>query len=123
MLQIIQAEGDGVTPILSTGISATLLATSRTVQSTFKVPLLLNVALSYNLKLCAEEAKTPLQSKLIVWGRAPITYIHTFKAVGRLLHNLAESVTSFRRKFMLLGRDFRQVIKLHGLSPRANYTY
>ncbi|GBN70859.1 hypothetical protein AVEN_46065-1 [Araneus ventricosus] len=51
-----------------------------------------------------------LKTKLIVWDEAPMTHVHAFLAVDRLLQDLTKCKEPFGGKVILLGGDFRQVL-------------
>ncbi|GBM84766.1 hypothetical protein AVEN_118890-1 [Araneus ventricosus] len=51
-----------------------------------------------------------LETKLIVWDEAPMTHVHAFLAVDRLLQDLTKCQEPFGDKVILLGGDFRQVL-------------
>ncbi|GBM42796.1 hypothetical protein AVEN_265603-1, partial [Araneus ventricosus] len=57
-----------------------------------------------------KEADMLLKTKLIVWDEAPMTHVHAFLAVDRLLRDLTKCKEPFGGKVILLGGDFRQVL-------------
>ncbi|GBN02120.1 hypothetical protein AVEN_191272-1 [Araneus ventricosus] len=103
-------KGDDVIPVASTGIAATLLIGGRTAHSVFKIPIDLNATSTCNLKPNTKEADMLLKTKLIVWDEAPMTHVHAFLAVDRLLQDLTKCKEPFGGKVILLGGDFRQVL-------------
>ncbi|GBN80645.1 hypothetical protein AVEN_190716-1 [Araneus ventricosus] len=96
--------------VASTGIAATFLSGGRTAHSIFKIPLTLNATSTCNLKPSTSEAKILLDAKVIVWDEAPMTHVHAFLAVDRLLKDLTKCDEPFGGKIILLGGDFRQVL-------------
>ncbi|GBO03347.1 hypothetical protein AVEN_171030-1 [Araneus ventricosus] len=112
LLHTIRGRGDDVIPVASTGIAATLLIGGRTAHSVFKIPIDLNATSTCNLKPNTKEADMLLKTKLIVWDEAPMTHVHAFLAVDRLLQDLTKCKEPFGGKVILLGGDFRQVLPL-----------
>ncbi|GBM72301.1 ATP-dependent DNA helicase pif1 [Araneus ventricosus] len=112
LLHTIRGRGDDVIPVASTGIAATLLIGEggRTAHSVFKIPIDLNATSTCNLKPNTKEADMLLKTKLIVWDEAPMTHVHAFLAVDRLLQDLTKCKEPFGGKVILLGGDFRQVL-------------
>ncbi|GBM19767.1 hypothetical protein AVEN_59446-1 [Araneus ventricosus] len=110
LLHTIRGRGDDVIPVASTGIAATLLIGGRTAHSVFKIPIDLNATSTCNLKPNTKEADMLLKTKLIVWDEAPVTHVHAFLAVDRLLQDLTKCKEPFGGKVILLGGDFRQVL-------------
>ncbi|GBN03199.1 hypothetical protein AVEN_136525-1, partial [Araneus ventricosus] len=110
LLHTIRGRGDDVIPVASTGIAATLLIGGRTAHSVFKIPIDLNATSTCNLKPNTKEADMLLKTKLIVWDEAPMTHVHAFLAVDRLLQDLTKCKEPFGGKVILLGGDFRQVL-------------
>ncbi|GBO46218.1 hypothetical protein AVEN_94312-1, partial [Araneus ventricosus] len=72
--------------------------------------LTLNATSTCNLKPNTSEAKILLDAKVIVWDEAPMTHVHAFLAVDRLLKDLTKCDEPFGGKIILLGGDFRQVL-------------
>ncbi|GBM38962.1 hypothetical protein AVEN_271070-1 [Araneus ventricosus] len=101
---------DQAIAVASTGIAATFLSGGRTAHSIFKIPLTLNATSTCNLKPNSSEAKILLDAKVIVWDEAPMTHVHAFLAVDRLLKDLTKCDEPFGGKIILLGGDFRQVL-------------
>ncbi|GBO04730.1 hypothetical protein AVEN_179310-1 [Araneus ventricosus] len=91
-------------------IAATLLIVGRTAHSVFKIPIDLNAAYTCNSKPNINEADMLLKTKLIVWDEAPMTHVHAFFAVDRLLQDLTKCKEPFGGKAIRLGGDFRQVL-------------
>ncbi|GBL84545.1 hypothetical protein AVEN_117275-1 [Araneus ventricosus] len=58
----------------------------------------------------SKEADMLLKTKLIVWDEAPMTHVHAFLSVDRLLQDLTTCKEPFGGKVILLGGDFRQVL-------------
>ncbi|GBN54970.1 hypothetical protein AVEN_216338-1 [Araneus ventricosus] len=110
LLHAVRGKGDQAIAVASTGIAATLLTGGRTAHSIFKIPLTLNVTSTCNLKPNTSEAKILLDAKVIVWDEAPMTHVHAFLAVDRLLKDLTKCDEPFGGKIILLGGDFRQVL-------------
>ncbi|GBO22796.1 hypothetical protein AVEN_157229-1 [Araneus ventricosus] len=102
-LHTIRGRGDDVIPVASTGIAATLLIRGRTAHSVFKIPIDLNATSTCNLKPNTKEADMLLKTKLIVWDEAPMTYVHAFLAIDRLLQDLTKCKEPFVGKVILLG--------------------
>lgn len=119
LLHTIRAKGDSVIPVASTGIAATLLIGGRTAHSIFKIPIEINSTSTCNIKPNTKEADKLLKAKLIVWDEAPMTHIHAFIAVDRLLRDLTKSEKPFGGKVILLGGDFRQVLPVILRGSRA----
>ncbi|GBL66261.1 hypothetical protein AVEN_260218-1 [Araneus ventricosus] len=111
LLHAIRGKGDQAIAVASTGIAATLLSGGRTAHSIFKIPLTLNATSTCNLKPNTSEAKILLNAKVIVWDEAPMTHVHAFLAVDRLLKDLTKCDEPFGGKIILLGGDFRQVLQ------------
>ncbi|GBN19551.1 hypothetical protein AVEN_124242-1 [Araneus ventricosus] len=86
------------------------LIRGRTAHSVFKIPIDLNATSTCNLKPNTKEADMLLKTKLIVWDEAPMTHVHAFLAVDRLLQDLTKCKEPFGGKVILLGGDFRQVL-------------
>ncbi|GBL80201.1 hypothetical protein AVEN_29175-1 [Araneus ventricosus] len=107
---IYERKGDQAIAVASTRIAATLLSGGRTAHSIFKIPLTLNATSTSNLKPNTSEAKILLDAKVIVWDEAPMTHVHAFLAVDRLLKDLTKCDEPFGGKIILLGGDFRQVL-------------
>ncbi|GBN29840.1 ATP-dependent DNA helicase PIF1 [Araneus ventricosus] len=112
LLHAVRGKGDQGIAVASTGIAATLLSGGRTAHSIFKIPLTLNATSTCNLKPNTSEAKILLDAKVIVWDEAPMTYVHAFLAVDRLLKDLTKCDEPFGGKIILLGGDFRQVLQV-----------
>ncbi|GBM42449.1 hypothetical protein AVEN_116213-1, partial [Araneus ventricosus] len=110
LLHTIRGRDDDVIPVASTGIAATLLIGGRTAHTVFKIPIDLNATSTCNLKPNTNEAGMLLKKKLIVWDEAPMTHVHAFLAVDRLLQNLTKCKEPFGGQVILLGGDFRQVL-------------
>ncbi|GBM34040.1 hypothetical protein AVEN_162220-1 [Araneus ventricosus] len=110
LLHAVRGKGDQAIAVASTGIEATLLSGGRTAHSIFKIPLTLNATSTCNLKPNTSEAKILLDAKVIVWDEAPMTHVHAFLAVDRLLKDLTKCDEPFGGKIILLGGDFRQVL-------------
>ncbi|GBM22566.1 hypothetical protein AVEN_183992-1 [Araneus ventricosus] len=110
LLHAVRGKGDQATAVASTGIAATLLSGGRTAHCIFKIPLTLNATSTCNLKPNTSEANTLLDAKVIVWDEAPMTHVHAFLAVDRLLKDLTKCDEPFGGKIILLGGDFRQVL-------------
>ncbi|GBN62664.1 hypothetical protein AVEN_142181-1, partial [Araneus ventricosus] len=81
-----------------------------TAHSVFKIPIDLNATSTCNLKPNTKEADMLLKTKLIVWDEAPMTHVHAFLAVDRLLQDLTKCEEPFGGKVILLGGDFCQVL-------------
>ncbi|GBN96392.1 hypothetical protein AVEN_7481-1 [Araneus ventricosus] len=110
LLHAVRGKGDQAIAVASTGIAATLLSGGRTAHSIFKIPLTLNATSTCNLKPNTSEAKILLDAKVIVWDEAPMTHVHAFLAVDRLLKDLTKCDEPFGGKIILLDGDFRQVL-------------
>ncbi|GBM71541.1 hypothetical protein AVEN_219403-1, partial [Araneus ventricosus] len=110
LLHTTRGKGHHVTTVASTGIAATLLNGGRTAHSVFKIPIVLNATSTCNVKPNTQEAKLICDTKLIIWDEAPMTHVHAFIAVDRLLQDLANCSLPFGGKVILLGGDFRQVL-------------
>ncbi|GBN56753.1 hypothetical protein AVEN_270976-1 [Araneus ventricosus] len=110
LLHAVKGKGDQAIAVASTRIAATLLSGGRTAHSIFKIPLTLNATSTCNLKPNTSEAKILLDAKVIVWDEAPMTHVHAFLAVDRLLKDLTKCDEPFGGKMILLGGDFRQVL-------------
>ncbi|GBM58424.1 hypothetical protein AVEN_63782-1 [Araneus ventricosus] len=110
LLHAVRGKGDQAIAVASTGIAATLLSGGRTAHYIFKIPLTLNATSTCNLKPNTSEAKILLDAKVIVWDEAPMTHVHAFLAVDRLLKDLTKCDEPFGEKIILLGGDFRQVL-------------
>ncbi|GBM59989.1 ATP-dependent DNA helicase PIF1 [Araneus ventricosus] len=106
----VRGKGDQAIAVASTGIAATFLSGGRTAHSIFKIPLTLNATSTCNLKPNTSEAKILLDAKVIVWDEAPMTHVHAFLAVDRLLKDLTKCDEPFGGKIILLGGDFCQVL-------------
>ncbi|GBN02812.1 hypothetical protein AVEN_126565-1 [Araneus ventricosus] len=110
LLHAVRGKGDQAIAVASTGIAAAFLSGGRTAHSIFKIPLTLNATSTCNLKPNTSEAKILLDAKVIVWDEAPVTHVHAFLAVDRLLKDLTKCDEPFGGKIILLGGDFRQVL-------------
>ncbi|GBM91219.1 hypothetical protein AVEN_211510-1 [Araneus ventricosus] len=110
LLHTIRGKGHHVTPEASTGIAATLLNGGRTAHSVFKIPIVLNATSTCNVKPNTHEAKLICDTKLIILDEAPMTHVHAFIAVDRLLQDLANCSLPFGGKVILLGDVFRHVL-------------
>ncbi|GBM09184.1 hypothetical protein AVEN_169133-1 [Araneus ventricosus] len=110
LLHAFRGKGDQAIAVASTGITTTLLSGGRTAHSIFKIPLTLNATSTCNLKPNTSEAKILLDAKVIVWDEAPMTHVHAFLAVDRLLEDLTKCDEPFGGKIILLGGDFCQVL-------------
>ena len=110
LLHAVRGRGDEAIPVASTGIAATLLNGGRTAHSIFKIPLALNGTSTCCVKPNTSEAQKLLHAKLIVWDEAPMTHVHAFLAVDRLLKDLTKRSEPFSGKVILFGGDFRQVL-------------
>ncbi|GBN85615.1 hypothetical protein AVEN_188546-1 [Araneus ventricosus] len=88
LLHAIRGKGDQAIAVASTRRAATLLSGGRIAHSFFKIPLTLNATSTCNLKPNSSEAKILLDAKVIVWDEAPMTHVHAFLAVYRLLKDL-----------------------------------
>ncbi|GBM49647.1 hypothetical protein AVEN_3230-1 [Araneus ventricosus] len=109
----IRGKGNHAIAVASTGIAATLLNGGRSAHSIFKIPLTLNATSTCNFKPSTSEAKILLDAKVVVWDEAPMTHVHAFSAVYRLLKDLTEcddDESDEGGKIILLGGDFRQVL-------------
>ncbi|GBN68097.1 hypothetical protein AVEN_104931-1 [Araneus ventricosus] len=106
----VRGKGDQAIAVASTGMAATFLSGGRTAHSIFKIPLTLNATSTCNLKPNTSEANILLDAKVIVWDEAPMTHVHAFLAVDRLLKDLTKCDEPFGGKILLLGGDFRQVL-------------
>ncbi|GBL97996.1 hypothetical protein AVEN_126889-1 [Araneus ventricosus] len=85
LLHAVRGKGDQAIAVASTGIAATMLS---------------------------GEAKILLDAKVIVWDEAPMTHVHAFLTVDRLLKDLTKCDEPFGGKIILLGGDFRQVLSV-----------
>ncbi|GBO03342.1 hypothetical protein AVEN_231803-1 [Araneus ventricosus] len=74
------------------------------------MPIVLNATSTCNMKPNTQEDKLICDTKLIIWDEVPMTYVHVFIAVDRLLQDLANCSLPFGGKVILLGGDFRQVL-------------
>ncbi|GBO21876.1 hypothetical protein AVEN_60834-1 [Araneus ventricosus] len=108
LIHIIRGEGDQVAYVASTGIAVTLLDGSRTAHSVFKIPLVLDATSTCNVKPNSPEAKLLKETKIIIWDESPMTNIHAFLAVNRLLRDILDCSKPFGGKVILLDGDFRQ---------------
>ncbi|GBM57540.1 hypothetical protein AVEN_97653-1 [Araneus ventricosus] len=64
------------------------------------------------LKSNTSEAKILLDAKVNDWDEAPMTHVHAFLAVDRLLKDLTKCDEPFGGKIILLGGDFRQILSV-----------
>ncbi|GBM82795.1 hypothetical protein AVEN_139442-1 [Araneus ventricosus] len=119
LLHTIRGKGHHLTPVASTGIAATVLNGGRTAHSVFKIPIVLNATSTCNVKPNTQEAKLIGDTKLIIWDEAPMTHVHAFIAVDRLLKDLANCSLPFGGKVILLCGDFRQVLPVVLKSSRS----
>lgn len=87
-------------------IAPTLLNGGRTTYSVFKIPTPLNTTSTSNVKLNTQETKLFLNIKLIIWNESPVTHVHAFIAVDRLLQDLTKCKKSFGEKVILLRAIF-----------------
>ncbi|GBM29649.1 hypothetical protein AVEN_125296-1 [Araneus ventricosus] len=94
----------------STGIAETLLNGGRIAHSVFKIPIVLNATSTCNVKPNTQESKLICDTKLIIWDEAPMTHVHAFIAVDRLVQDLTNCSLPFGGKIIFLGGDFRQVL-------------
>ncbi|GBO43080.1 hypothetical protein AVEN_17091-1, partial [Araneus ventricosus] len=108
LLHAVREKGDQAIPVASTGIAATLLCGGRTAHLIFKIPPTLNTTSACSAKPNSSEAIMLLDAKLSVWDEAPMTQVHVFLTVDRLLKDLTKFSEPFGGKIIL--GDFRQVL-------------
>ena len=114
----IRPEGNIALATASSGIAATLLTGGRTLHSTFKIPLDLNVM---DISVCSIKKGTALckvvqEAKAIVVDEAPMTNRRAFEALDHTLRDLTGSSQLMGGICMLLCGDFRQILPVipHG---------
>ncbi|CAN0898468.1 ATP-dependent DNA helicase PIF1 [Linum grandiflorum] len=103
-------------PIVLSGIAATLLPGGVTAHSRFKIPIEVDHSSTCMIKKGTALAQLIQETTLIVWDEAPMVHRLSFEAVDRTICDIMNKPTTgpdykpFGGKTVLLGGDFRQTL-------------
>ncbi|CAN1756183.1 ATP-dependent DNA helicase PIF1, partial [Linum perenne] len=106
------------TPLILSGIAATLLPGGVTAHSRFRIPLDVDSTSTCTIKKGTSLARLMKSASLIVWDEAPMVHRLSFEAVDRTLCDIMDTPTEgvnykpFGGKTVLLGGDFRQTLPI-----------
>jgi hypothetical protein len=120
VLSSIRAENEIALAVASSGIAALLLEGGRTAHSRLKIPVNgINELSTCNIKKQSNEEELIKVAQIIIWDEAPMQHKFTFEAVDRTLRDLTRVDKPFGGKVVVMGGDFRQVLRV---IPRASRT-
>ncbi|XP_031111921.1 uncharacterized protein LOC116015896 [Ipomoea triloba] len=112
----LQASGDIVINVASSGIASLLLLGGRTAHSRFSIPIAINEDSTCNIKQGSHLAELIVRSKLIIWDEAPMMHKHCIEALDRTMRDLLRfqnpnsANQTFGGKTVVFGGDFRQIL-------------
>jgi len=98
-----------------TGIAATLLPAGKTVHKTFGLPVPLFADSSSAIKVQSKEAQYLFETDIFIWDEAPMAPRYALEIMDRTLRDIMNNDLQKKKKIVLLGGDFRQLlpIKIH----------
>ncbi|XP_019182985.1 PREDICTED: uncharacterized protein LOC109177935 [Ipomoea nil] len=112
----LRSKGEIVLNVASSGIASLLLPGGRTAHSRFAIPIAVNEDSTCNISQSSPLAHLIMQSRLIIWGEAPMMQKFFFEALDRTMRDLlrVQNPRSFEMTFggktVVLGGDFRQIL-------------
>jgi len=104
--------------VASSGVTSLLLPRRKTTHSRFCIPILINEESTSNVPQGSHPARPLIETKLIIWGEAPMMNRMCFEAFDRTLRDIMRIVNegnnqkSFGGKVVVLGGDFRQILPI-----------
>ncbi|XP_074341981.1 uncharacterized protein LOC141679380 [Apium graveolens] len=120
----LRSEGEIVLPVAISGIAATLMPGGRTAHSRFKIPIILDEFSVCGIGHDSDINQLIKQTKLIIWGEAPMQHRHAFECLDRSLKDIMKAVHPSRLELpfggitVVLGGDFRQILPVIPLGER-----
>ena len=97
-------------PTASSSIAASNIPTGRTAHSRFKLPVdddLPNTCFVGKQPSLAQLLK---EASLIIWDEASMAHKHSIESLDAMVPDVCEIEQLFRRKVIVFGGDFRQVL-------------
>ncbi|CAF4960138.1 unnamed protein product, partial [Rotaria magnacalcarata] len=119
LCRLVKGQGVSVLTVAWAGIAASLLVEGRTVQSRFKVPMLLLEASTSSIRPNTKEDDTIENTDIVIWDEAPMASSYALKAVDILLRDIMNINVSFGGKIMVLEREFCQLLPVVRFANRS----
>ncbi|XP_074342257.1 uncharacterized protein LOC141679740 [Apium graveolens] len=122
----LRSQGKIVLPIASSGTAAILMPGGRTAHSRFKIPIVLDECLTFNIAHNSDIAQLIKQTQLIIWDEAPMQHRYAFECLDRSLKDIMKAVDPERYAMpfggitVVLGGDFRQILPVITYGDRAD---
>jgi len=116
----IRSKGMIVLNIVSSDIASLLLFGGKNVHSTFSIPLTIIDESTCNINQGSLRTKLLIETKLIIWDKAPMMNKLCFEVFDKTLRDIICSNSEdnverpFGGKFVVLASDFRQSLPIKG---------
>ncbi|CDF36554.1 unnamed protein product [Chondrus crispus] len=99
-----------VIAVATSAVAAVLLDGGRTAHSVFKIPIPVSAESTCNFSTNSDTGRTLQQVDLIIWDEIVMCYRNCIETVDRSLRDLMQTDRPFGGKFLVLARDFRQIL-------------